>query len=489
MINFGDKSLIVDYLQTFLKEHFNKSLISTGIYDYDTHFNLIQFLKKPEIISNIDMKRLIINEFTFKDINPPHMLINGGGIYNFSFKITDDSILFYSKPINECYNNAYLFLSNYKNNIDSFCKKYGWYLQNYNVTDLKSIEFVIKKSGIQILPNSDILKMINLNLNKILNNRCFVDENNSYHGFIQNSNKYKIYYIPANSNETYTICHRYDDSLNISIGYIDYFIHEIDSFGYVKNICNYKCDSIDSLVLSNKYSTYTIPNDSNCKYLLIQIPINDNLSYLESNELLILFGDILENNSDNKLNFPISEFKDTPWLIHDEFIPYLLQHNIHKYSNINDICWLQNIIKNLIPQYNNIVNGKYDDELDYISNEKFIWNNSKNKYEYFINGSFTGLILDNDLYKSNLINENDMSNTDIQILNGRWFKNKELINNKLILKDGTILKGDYTYCLKNIIKNIQINYNKNIKNTEKIKFINGNIDALTEKILINLLNK
>ena len=97
MINFGDTGLIVQYIQNFLKDNYNKNIHLSDEYDKDTHKALIDYLKLPEIIDAIDLKDLLLSLFTFKEEQPPHRLINGGGIWNFDFEMTPTTITFYNR--------------------------------------------------------------------------------------------------------------------------------------------------------------------------------------------------------------------------------------------------------------------------------------------------------------------------------------------------------------------------------------------------------
>ena len=50
MINLGDRGLIVQYIQNFLKDNFNKNIHLSDEYDKETHQALIEYLQLPEIL-------------------------------------------------------------------------------------------------------------------------------------------------------------------------------------------------------------------------------------------------------------------------------------------------------------------------------------------------------------------------------------------------------------------------------------------------------
>lgn len=599
MINFGDKGLIVQYIQNFLKDNYNSNIHLSDEYDKDTHKALIEYLMLPEIMDCYSLKDLLINTFTLREINPPNLLIDGGGIWNFDFDITPDTIRFYNRPINQCLSGALRFISTYLDKVDELCRQHGWYVADYtsfvydeNNTSVTTAEIILQQeTRKQLLPTKDIINMINLSTNDYLLNKCFIDEDNSYHGFIEYSKKYKIAYIPAKPGDTFTISHGYCYSCEMAISYCEYSLTEIKEGNCtVNNIISHLNKSPYGEINAGQYEIYKIPEDSECKYLLIQMPFNNaflnnstqkikikigdinqdgnitttndpmsdyslldkyvsakmkgqqlpfnltganliaaninkdvdingeplindldlnlfrsqinegmpinfgetiyekkiDLSTSDLDKLLIIYGDITENNKDNELNIPIEDYQITPWAIHDEFLPYILGSAIHKYSDIEDIIWLQNKVREFNSEYTGLRHGYYDSPEDYIINEEFIWNPNTTLYEYHKNGVYTGYVLDN---KTNVLNgklrrESDMTLSPIEILNGKVLYNHEWTG-AFVLSNGKFTKEHAKNSLKEIIKSFQLKNNDHYKyqNTELIKFVNGYINPLTEKYL------
>ena len=603
MINFNDSNLYVQYLQNFLKENYNRNLILTDVYDIDTHKTLIEYLKLPEIIESTKMKDLLIQKFVFRENEPPNKIINGGGLWNFNFDITPDYIKFYNRPLDECFTGGIAFIGEYMEEVKDFCKQYGWILQGYelpiyNKSDnnvLTTSFTLIKDTRPQLLPSKDIINMINLCTNEYLLNKCFIDENNAYHGFVQDSLYYKIMYVEAKPGDSFTIAHGYDYPCEIAIAYTNHSLKEIREDGYtVNNIVSYMEKSVNGMLYSDDYVIYTIPEDVECTYLLVQVPFLNSLLYknnktfkikigdinndgkideddlkilkqyvdylsgksslpftlseskilaaninkdvdvngkpiinesdviafenaLENakinhtkldfgeinyerpsnqietklDKLLIMYGDITENNENNELNIPISEFRTNPWSIHDEFLSYLIGSTIHKHSHIEDITQLQKNIKKIFGEYENkrMVWGRYDEAKDFISNEAFVYNPVKSCYEYRNNDLFTGYVLNKSTpQNAELIMESTKRPSGVIILNGKWIENNQW-NGKIVLNDGTICTQLAKNSLREIIKNFQIQINKKYKNqtNEEIKFINGYFTPLTEKYLNILL--
>lgn len=603
MINFNDSNLYVQYIQNFLKENYNRNLILSDVYDIDTHKALIEYLKLPEIIESTKMKDLLIQNFVFREDGPPNKLINGGGLWNFNFDITPDYLRFYNRPLDECFSNAIAFIGEYIEDIKEFCKQYGWILQRYDLpiynkknNDTYTTSFtLVKDKRPQLLPCKDIINMINLCTNEYLLHKCFIDENNSYHGFVQDSLYYKIMCIEAKPGESFTIAHGYDYPCEIAVAYTTHTLKEIKQDGYtVNNIVSYMEKSVNGMLYSDDYIIYTIPEDVECTYLLVQVPFLNSLLYknnktfkvkigdinndgiIDENDLnllkkyvdyksgnsslpfnlseiqliaanitrdvdvhgkpivnehdvinfetalenakinhtklnfgeviyekvanqietsldklLIIYGDITQNNINNELNIPISEFKTNPWAIHEEFLSYIIGSTIHKYSNINDITTLQKNVKKIFGTYGNkkFIWGRYDEPKDYISNEEFVYNQIKGVYEYKRNGLFTGYVLNrNTPQNSELILETTKRPSGIHILNGRWIENNKWTG-KIVLSNGTICTEFAKNSLREIIKNFQIQINKKYKNqtSDEIKFINGYLTPTTEKYLNILL--
>lgn len=607
MLNLGDTGLIVQYIQNFLKENYNKNIHLSDVYDKDTHKALINYLLLPEIMDCYSFKDLLIKTYTFKEINPPNKLIDGGGIWNFDFDITPTEIRFFNRPISQCLSGALRFITGYINELSDFCREHGWYIQYYSTfvynedsnADTKAEIIIRKESRKQLLPCKDIINMINFATNDYLLNKCFLDENNAYHGFIQDSNLYKIALIEAKPGDTFTISHGYKYACEMAIGYTSYTLSEIKQNGCtVDGIVSHLSKSVFGELNSGEYEIYSIPKDVECTYLLIQMPFkntlfdnlikettiklgdinqdgeitfnknNENSDYMLLNryvtalkdgkeppfvlsgpnlvaanlnrdldingnhivneldlqifenalydhlntgapldfgevtyknkidlsesdydKLLVIYGNIEENNVNNELNIPISEFQDNPWAVHEEFLPYILGSAIHKYSDIEDILWVQNKAREINSVYSGLRSGYYDSPEDFILNESLIWNDTKTQYEYYKNGVYTGYILDNtiDVTNGKLRREKDMSLSPVEIISGRWLFNGEWTGS-IVLSDGRITKEISRNSLKEIIKAFQKSCNNYYKyqNSELIKFITGYVTPLTEKWLNQL---
>ena len=308
MINFGDSGLCVQYIQNFLKDNYDRTIHLSDEYDKETHKALINYLRLPEILDSYTIKDRLIEKYTFREEDPPNLLIDGGGIWNFDFEITPKEITFYTRDINKCFDGGIKFLLQYIDDINDYCKQNGWYVSSYTSflnspksIENKKIKFTIKQENRkQLLPCKDIINMINFSTEEYLLNKCFLDENNAFHGFIQYSKYYKIAYIKAYPGDTFTISHGYKTPCEMAIAYTEQNLSELkNDMGYVNNIISRMSKSTLGVVNPGEYQVYSIPNDCNCTYLLIQVPYEDIVSY-NSSKTTILLGDI---NLDGKITF------------------------------------------------------------------------------------------------------------------------------------------------------------------------------------------
>lgn len=327
MINFGDTGLQVQYLQNFLKDNFNKNIHLSDEYDKDTHEALIEYLKLPEVLSCYEIKDKLLKRFTYKEENPPNKLIDGGGIWNFDFDMTLNEITFFNRPINQCFDNGLRFISEHIDEFDDFCKQFGWYVSyyskfNYNnqTKSTDSLKITItKESREQLLPVKDIIKMINFSTNDYLLNQCFVDENNAFHGFIQYSQYYKISIIPAKPGDTFTIAHGYKYPCELAIAYTNHSLKELrknDGGLYdVQNIVSHLAKSANGELNPEAYEIYTIPEDAECTYLLIQLPFKNNLISPTSKKIRVKIGDI---DQDGKIT--IDDNPDSDYMILKDYV-------------------------------------------------------------------------------------------------------------------------------------------------------------------------
>lgn len=85
--------------------------------------------------------------------------------------------------------------------------------------------------------------------------------------------------------------------------------------------------------------TYTIQSDSTNK---------DNVE-----NLLIIDGHYYEDEycSKGDINIPFGEFTENDWVIHEKFFNYLLDMAVHQYSAIDNISYMQKLLKEVYPDH------------------------------------------------------------------------------------------------------------------------------------------
>lgn len=60
---------------------------------------------------------------------------------------------------------------------------------------------------------------------------------------------------------------------------------------------------------------------------------------------------IIDGHYDSSVNIPFMDFVSDDWIIHEKFFNYLLGMAIHKYSNSEDITYLQKLLKEAYPEH------------------------------------------------------------------------------------------------------------------------------------------
>lgn len=76
--------------------------------------------------------------------------------------------------------------------------------------------------------------------------------------------------------------------------------------------------------------------------------VNTNDYYDDSKNVSNLL--IIDGHYDHSVNIPFSEFTTDPWAIHDKFFNYLFGMAVHKYSNSEDITYVQKLLSEVYPE-------------------------------------------------------------------------------------------------------------------------------------------
>lgn len=124
--------------------------------------------------------------------------------------------------------------------------------------------------------------------------------------------------------------------------------------------------------------------------------INTNDYYTEDKNVRNLL--IIDGHYDHSINIPFSEFTTDPWIIHDKFFNYLFGMAIHKYSNSEDITYVQKLLSEVYSE------SYYDDNFFTVGTFTDDMRQKLKAYQgnqiYYTTG---------DLNKDNKIDENDVT--------------------------------------------------------------------------------
>ena len=601
-INFDDEGLVVSNLQLFLKENYRRDLSLSGVYDIDTHRALIGYLKQPNTINSREMKDKLIAKFTYREPLPPHSLVDGGGIFNFDNQTTDDEIMFFTKPTNTYFDNGVSFINKHIDDISNYVKDYGWsvesysrFVNNYGNTGRTRAEIHLRKTGIRnILPNKEVLPMINLYDGQCLYSKCFLDNDGKFSGVIQPNDKYKIAIIECSPGDEFTIAHGFSTPCELAFAYSEYSLREIkyeSSNKFVSVISDYTDNSLNGPVYPGISKVCKIPENSKARYLLIQMPFTNQLTTRSTQKITVRLGDInsdgkidntdvallnswvtaKENNqplpfelTGNKLiaanvskdidadgnpivdrtdvtllqqavesnrtellgsveyeqvitasayaqdrllvmfgaftnkdsyNAPLDQFWIEPWSVHEKFIQYFLGRVIHKYSNIEDISWLQTNIRNYYGDYTDKYTGIYDSEDNYLTLDSVVYDSRSDKYKVYHNDLYLGYYLQytNKDKGNGVFTNDDKSPTAFTLINNMLYKNG-VNTRKILTSSGYFARGDAERSLKSLVKKFQLECNKVYNEaaedeSNNLKWTLGYYDVDTDKRFIRLLDE
>lgn len=595
-INFDDEGLIVNNIQLFLKENLNVTLNLSGVWDSDTHEALIQYLQLPNTYDIYEFRTAITNKFTYRQTRAPYTLVDGGGIINFEYESTPYSILLYTKPTAQSYENGLLFISQHIDELSEFAKSCGWSVSRYSsfgsgedVSGKIRAEIFIEKTGVtNYFPHKEVMPMINLFRGTYLYNWCFVGNLNEYENIMQRNTKYKVAVIPCSPGDTFTITHGYSMACEMAFGCTNATIKELKNGGaYIDNVVNRLESSLKGPINAGSWDYYEVPEDIDVKYLLVQMPYREDLTSYETEVTEILIGDVNldgvvneadvamlneyvtcleegkvitqpfnekqliaanvtrnidiegkplitredvtvlklavqngdslgtveytnsarvssserdrllimygEHALDEDINVPVNHFCVEPWAVHSKFIEYFLGRVIHKYSDIEDISWLQENIRHIYSNYGHNRIGTYDDIETYSINEKIVYDKPSGTYKYYKGNQDSGLIvLSADNFKSGQFVNIDGSPTSMYIDNHRIYDDGEYME-RYVLESGVVCSGAAENSLKCLVKKFQDRTNEYLKRSgytdEIIYWTYGNYCVDTDNHFIKALTK
>lgn len=226
-------------------------------------------------------------------------------------------------------------------------------------------------------------------------------------------------------------------------------------------------------------------------------------------------------------NIPVMDFVQDDWVIHEKFFNYLLNMSVHKYSDGDDITYIQQLVKEAYPEY--VYNDKFFYPTDYSDDMREIVKDFQRKQIYYTTGDLNN---DNQITTADLeilrnyiddstdytlaqkyVNDpehypltpedkarldrdadGEVTDADVKILREELISVKKYTS-LLILRadingDGYVDEADYI-ALKDVIENGYFDNNGKKETLKKyyIPFILGWVDVETEALLENTYNK
>lgn len=165
------------------------------------------------------------------------------------------------------------------------------------------------------------------------------------------------------------------------------------------------------------------------------------------------------------------DFVQSPWIVHDKFLNYLCGMSVHKYSDSEDITYMQTLLKELFPQYANdrsiFQTGYYSPGMRALVRQ---YQMSKITY-----------------YLGDLNADKEIDEVDALLLRNYLDNNGTLSDRQLVLadvnQDGVVDEEDYNIIME------QIAGTTDFLSIYQIPFYIGYIDVQTEAMLENDINQ
>lgn len=162
---------------------------------------------------------------------------------------------------------------------------------------------------------------------------------------------------------------------------------------------------------------------------------------------------IIDGHYEKSINIPFDEFTYNDWAIHEKFFNYLLNMSIHKYSNSDDIYYLQSLLKAYYPDY--IRDNEFFDVGTYTDNVKELVKRFQTSFVKYTTGD---LNRDNELTEADLTQlRNYLDDPDVLA----YKKVKDYLDGKIELTDIEKATLDVTGDSRVTIRDLNI-YNERI---------------------------
>lgn len=251
--------MIVKYIQMFLQENYSRSIIPSGIYDTETHRNLLAYLNLSNLELNPHTVRMKLQE-QFPDLEKYFISTTEAETITFTAKGTVKTVLYDDITY-------YDFLINEKERIYEAVEDLGWVVEKYSNVNSETSQYqiVITTSDRKnYFPNKEMVYYVNSFLNQYIYKMKF----DGTRIVNDTDNKYRLAVIPCEPNTRYTIYHGYNTDVKFFAGFSTSAPTNIEP-----GTSTLLQDPIEIVLSPRKY--YILDTPSDCTHIYIQVEYDD----------------------------------------------------------------------------------------------------------------------------------------------------------------------------------------------------------------------
>ena len=261
-IHYGDEGMVVKYIQMFLQENYSRSIIPSGIYDTETHRNLLEYIKLSNIEPNPHTVRIKLLEqipelemyFTSATEANEITFTTKGGIKTVLY----DDVTYYD------------FLTNEKERIYKAVSDLGWVVEEYSNVNSETEKYIITittSNRQNYFPNREMIYYVNSFLNQYIYKMKF--DGTRFVSDLQN--KYRLAVIPCEPSTRYTFYHGYNADITLVVGFSSTPPSNVET-----GVSTLLSEPEEISLSPRKYYMINTPED--CTYIYIQVEYDDDVA-------------------------------------------------------------------------------------------------------------------------------------------------------------------------------------------------------------------
>ena len=258
-IHYGDEGMIIKYIQFFLQENYSRSIIPSGIYDMETHRNLLEYLRLSNLELNPHTVRIKLQE-QIPELGKYFVSTTEAETITFTAKGTVKTVLYDDVTY-------YDFLTNEKEKIYKAVSDLGWTVEKYSNVNSNTEKYTITittSNRRNYFPNHEMLYFVNSFLNQYIYKMKF----DGIRFAKDLENKYRLAVIPCEPNTRYTIYHGYNADITFLLGFCS--IAPINIESGVSTLLQ----EPEEIVLSPRRH-YIVDTPDDCTHIYIQVEYDD----------------------------------------------------------------------------------------------------------------------------------------------------------------------------------------------------------------------